>query len=436
MLKWVGWLLAALLLLILLLWALAPWRDWAGEYIRARLQAQGMQVESLQVADINLHGLLLQDIRLSQPVLSIPELRIALDMQQLRTGQLEALTLSHMTLRLGGDGEAAGPAMIALPPPSELAALPLKKLRIEALEIIVGEDKAASRITLDGEVSLAMPVTLQLTGEGEIVLGEKQAMQLEGFRLQGEGQEQWKVTFGADKLAMEGEDAPLPPLRLQGEAQSTANAASVSATLHGEDKEKLEITLSTPLPEAAPKLDSALLTLENGTISASPFALKEPFNTTLNIKQLPLQRLLKLALKEEGKLKATGKLKGTVPISWAEGKLRFGKGELVADGPGVLALSPNQLGMLPGGVQQVQQVAALLEDFRYSELKVLLTPEGEDELRIQLALQGTNPAVYEGREVHLNVNLGGDVLETIHSMLGLQSLPEQLIEQLKKETTP
>ena len=73
-----------------------------------------------------------------------------------------------------------------------------------------------------------------------------------------------------------------------------------------------------------------------------------------------------------------------------------------------------------------------MKNFNYNQLQVDISEEGAGEIVILLALKGSNPNVQNGRAVHLNVRLGGDVLEFIRSNVIMITQPETLFRQEKK----
>ena len=88
--------------------------------------------------------------------------------------------------------------------------------------------------------------------------------------------------------------------------------------------------------------------------------------------------------------------------------------------------------VIPGGGQQIEMTRNILKNFNYNQLQVDISEEGADRIAILLALKGSNPKVQNGRAVHLNVRLGGDVLEFIRSNVIMITQPETLFRQEKK----
>ena len=99
-------------------------------------------------------------------------------------------------------------------------------------------------------------------------------------------------------------------------------------------------------------------------------------------------------------------------------------GSLKAEGAGVLHLPPD---IIPGGNEQVDVLRTLLSDFHYSALTLTLDEGKNGALSMLLSLSGNNPAVYDGRQVDLNVKLGGDVLDFVKQSLSLEH-PRRLME--------
>ena len=88
--------------------------------------------------------------------------------------------------------------------------------------------------------------------------------------------------------------------------------------------------------------------------------------------------------------------------------------------------------VIPGGGQQIEMTRNILKNFNYNQLQVDISEEGADRIAILLALKGSNPNVQNGRAVHLNVRLGGDVLEFIRSNVIMITQSQSLFRQEKK----
>ena len=75
----------------------------------------------------------------------------------------------------------------------------------------------------------------------------------------------------------------------------------------------------------------------------------------------------------------------------------------------------------------------ILEDFGYTRLSIAMNSDKKNNLGILMSIEGSNPAVYNGRAVKLNVNLTGDVLDFIRQNIMLLTNPESILEHGERE---
>jgi|GEM_PF-2883414 len=210
-------------------------------------------------------------------------------------------------------------------------------------------------------------------------------------------------------------DMPVPPLAGQG------SWASEPARLAGEFKsaDGAYVAAFEFAQKQAPELALSKLQFPwgGGQLAISPTTLVlEPgkaLRIPLEVRGVALDIVLKNAT--GGKAEATGQVSGVVPLIISpQGEFALGKGELKATGQGVLKLSPD---VIPGDNQQVADLRGMLGNFHYNQFLMQLTPQPDDKLSILLSLGGNNPDAYNGREVKLNVNLTGDLLDLLQQSI-------------------
>jgi len=191
---------------------------------------------------------------------------------------------------------------------------------------------------------------------------------------------------------------------------------------------EFEVKTGVALNGTKTELLSPLITVAGGEISAGIINIStSPMTANLNFNNISLEELLQLMLEDNQSVKATGRVSGIIPISYKPDEFRIGDGVLKSTTSGLLSIGEQHLGMLPKTVEEVNNISELLQHFEYKMLNIS-TEEKDGKLGITAALEGRNPEVYEGAEVHLNINLRGDVLETISSALGVIDLPERYLK--------
>ncbi len=133
-------------------------------------------------------------------------------------------------------------------------------------------------------------------------------------------------------------------------------------------------------------------------------------------------------------LAAEGTIDADILFSFTEdGRLFIDEGRLTARGPGVLryrAADPPPL--LAGQGQGVELLFTALADFRYQSLTAILHGYLDQELTVELRLSGSNPELYEGHPIELNVNLEAPILPLALAGRDALELPEAVRRALER----
>ncbi|MCE2926298.1 MAG: YdbH domain-containing protein [Rickettsiales bacterium] len=181
-------------------------------------------------------------------------------------------------------------------------------------------------------------------------------------------------------------------------------------------KDKLLVVRNIGLPWEGGHLSSELAQVN--------LSEKAPIKFTLHVEQVPLVRLLELLA--PGKALATGNVSGQLPVLIDGKRFEVASGKLQTTGKGVVRLAPD---VIPATNEQMAMLRDVLSNFHYQEFALTLNSGQDEQLSMLLQLRGNNPELYNGREVKMNVNLSGDVLQLLqHSVLPTVS-PEQFLKQ-------
>ncbi|WP_431856357.1 YdbH domain-containing protein [Azospirillum sp.] len=180
-------------------------------------------------------------------------------------------------------------------------------------------------------------------------------------------------------------------------------------------------------------IDRAEWRWAGGTVRAKPFemALESPKGTIeLEAEGLDLGTVLALASLEG--LSAEGRLRGTLPVRIANGKVRLDGGVLEADAPGSLRYDP---ATPPAGLQgdpgsPTALLLGALTDFRYESLSATVDGEAGGEMRVGLRIRGANPEFYGGHPVALNLNLSGALDRILRQGLDAYRIPDAVRERM------
>ena len=238
-------------------------------------------------------------------------------------------------------------------------------------------------------------------------------------------------TWAIEQLNLTHESLPVPPLAATG----TWSAASSGAKFAGEAKSadgsyyaSFALDQRAGDPEhSSLQLVQVRLPWQDGRVLISraniPLQPGKAIRIPVQLDKVSLDAVMKAAT--GGRAEASGHVSGTVPVIIQNGGFSIGQGKLATPEKGVLKLSPE---VIPGDNPQVQMVRDVLQDFHYSEFSMSFEPQKDDKLSILLSLGGNNPAVYNGREIKLNVQLTGDLLELLEQSILPTADPKQFLK--------
>jgi len=151
-------------------------------------------------------------------------------------------------------------------------------------------------------------------------------------------------------------------------------------------------------------------------------------SATLRVEDWSLAEMV--ALQPGQDIQAQGVLEGELPVTLADGRIIIDKGFLRARAPGgkIRYRASAASEALSAGSSELALAMSLLEDFQYRTLssEVELDPQGN--LLLGLALEGSNPAHYEGRSIRFNINLEQNLDPLLQSL----RLSDSLVERVEK----
>lgn len=434
-----------LLLIVLLLavmaagaFAFLPWKDYAAPWIAGQLRARGLPVAALRLEGIGMAGVRLREVTLDMsPPLVLPEVTLDWDIADPASPQLNALTLRGLRYDIPAGPEeegapAASPAMALPVDPAFFAQVPLAQVRIEDAQLGMHGHGIQWALPFSGTLSLSPIPRLELTSDVAQLTYAQTRLEAKSIALAltlNAEKKRWEGTLRIASLADTGETAMLPALTPEVTltlAAQTLTAKAVSGEYRSDaayDMQRKRVTIS-----------NLSLPLAGGTVRAAPFtyAAGAPLAADFTLTGINLQTALAL-LMDKTDVMAAGTLDGTVPVRFKDGVVSLGAGQLTAREGGTLALSGDSLHALAGAGGQAGDVAQLLGDFHFNLLALELAPAGNDEVVARLRLEGNNPSVYDGKRVHLNVTLQGDVMKSLRSSLQLLDAPQDWIEKEMKD---
>lgn len=154
-----------------------------------------------------------------------------------------------------------------------------------------------------------------------------------------------------------------------------------------------------------------------------------------NPMQLQLSGLLlqdALALYPAEGLHGQATIDGNLPLTIGPSGIYVAQGWLQARQPGILRFQSEQIRSLGQTNPSMQLVAEALEDFHFSLLDSKLDYEPSGKLVFNIRLEGQNPAVKNGRPIHLNLNLEEDLPALLASIQLSNHVSETIQERIRQ----
>lgn len=438
--KFIKYIAGFLLLLLLaggLTYAFLPWKPVVGKWLAGRLQAQGLPVSELSIGDVTLTHTDFSDVKITlDPPLTLPTVRVNYTPENLLGGQLETIEIrdiNHTFTPASGKTDKSPPGL-TLPAPDTFTSVPLERIIVRDSHIGIKMAGGSFSAPIKGEIQFGSKPKANLTlPQGSLKPGQ-QNYRLDSLLLTAAGSgEHWDLSAELKEIYLQkqGEEEKQPlwlPLSLS--ASGKASPDRLTSNLKATHKD-FTFTGELFYNGASATLSDARLKVAKGTVSAKRIALlSDPVTATLQFQAISLEELLQLLLQDRRTVQATGRVEGKVSVRFSDGRLVLEEGQLHNISEGVLSLSERHLSALPQQVAHVKQVSELLKHFEYHDLAITAS-ETDGNVQARLALKGKNPEAYEGSEVHLNINLRGDVLESIQSALGLYDLPQQYLKEVQ-----
>lgn len=158
--------------------------------------------------------------------------------------------------------------------------------------------------------------------------------------------------------------------------------------------------------------------LLSGTLTMAPANFNWPDTSgrmDMKLNNLSLQQLV--ALGEYPGLEISGVIGGQLPVSIGPRGARVEQGWLEAKPPGGVIRYRQEVPLsLNSTNAQLQLVRDVLKNFKYDSLKTQVNYSEQGDLLLAVQIQGANPDVARGREIHLNLNLEENIAALLRSL--------------------
>lgn len=427
-----------------------PWKSWVGERAIALLREKGFENASLTVTGLNLKGVTLSDVTFGQDSpLTLKNITIDYSLSGLRKRKLGGLTVSGLSLEMikGNDNrwvmtglenlssrEAASRRVLPVSA-GQINNFPFQSLHVMKSTLKIRAQSWQAEFPVDLRLEKAPVPRILLKADSAAI--KKGAMDIVTGPINvdvilSEAERQWEGAWTVKDVTVSGTPAPVPLLSGSGKITGHENHVLSEGLLQSSDKAYLmtfihdqainhSLTSSLLVKAAAMPWKEGQLLADNIKI---PLSGRKAISVSLKVQNVSIDELIGTLTGK--RVSATGTVSGEIPVTIGkEGELTFGRGTLKAAGPGTIMMPPEAI---PGDSEQITMVRDILKDLRYTALSIAMNSDEKGELSILLALEGSNPAVYNGREVKLNVNLTGDLLDFIRQNIMFVYDPKSLLE--------
>jgi len=157
---------------------------------------------------------------------------------------------------------------------------------------------------------------------------------------------------------------------------------------------------------------------------------KLPDSITATINGVDAAELVNLA--DVPDLDAKGALNGIIPIRFTDKGVVIDNAQISSMGAGVLryrSASAAETLKQSGGSAEILSNA--LQDFRFDDLSIRLDGPLDGEIIAKAQINGSNPALYDGKRIELNVSLQGALREFLQSANVIRNIPETIRDRVQ-----
>lgn len=158
----------------------------------------------------------------------------------------------------------------------------------------------------------------------------------------------------------------------------------------------------------------------------------DDFSVPLLVTGAELEDLLELIQPKD--LTATGTLNGRIPIVIANGEIAVRNGILEsAEGGGSIQYRPEPeiRDSLAGANEGMSLLLKAVDDFKYESARVTLDEDAFGDVAFRFQIKGSNPELYKGIPVHLNVAMDGPLRKLLNQSVKTYTLPEKILSQIQ-----
>ncbi len=212
----------------------------------------------------------------------------------------------------------------------------------------------------------------------------------------------------------------------------------------GQEVRIARIALPTPISDAVVRfgldrsgrlnIDEARFGYLGGSVVTSDASIdtaRARLTATFDLEGIDMQALLAAAGIEQ--ITAQGRVAGRIPLVASETELAIRGAELRAMSPGVIVYDPPGAPSLSAAGPGGDLVAKALRNFRYDSLELAIDGESGGTWSAGGVITGHNPDVFRGQPFQFNIDVSGDVEETVRGVLFGHTLRDRIEERILRE---
>ena len=423
-----------------------PWKSLVQSQLERYLANSGVRHPAVSVSGLSLSGIELGDISFGEKNhLTLKNVKVDYSLRSLLNKTIQGISLSDLTVEMekqAGRWVVYGLEDVSPGKAGDAAfSLPVTLQAFSGLPAAITLDKGLLKLHMEN-LQMEAPANVQWQTSPAHVALQSEGLHVKGAAFQltanakldaslDTGKAQWDGTWQVSDIVLAGAPVAVPPLTAVGTLRATADSATLEGNLQSADKTyalrfALRYDMTHPqtstltLRQGQWPWGGGLLAVDSATI---PFSGKG-FTFPVQIKNIAVDEVLKILT--GGKAQATGTISGMLPlIAKADGTVLLGQSRLTAVGAGKIVMQPDAI---PGDNEQITLVREIMKDLRYTVLGVEGQNEAGNRLSVTLLLEGSNPAVLNGRPVKLKVHLTGDVLDFLKQNIANFTDPKTLLK--------
>ncbi len=425
--------------------AFLPWKIAVEHRLQTILHEKGFENADVTLSGLGLYEARLQDITVGHgSKIALENLTLHYALNELWRGNLQAVSVSGLVLDLKqADGqwsvqgyrstnENSATLSSILPVTAEkIAAVPLDSLAIDKSQLNIASEKFHIIVPLQAQWNKQPVPGISLASDdlqfSSAALNAKAAHA--GIKAVFDKQS-WQGKWKIQDISF---SSALPAMQASGMIILDEKTFIVTGKVQSaDDTYSAKFDLGIPMTTGAPSvltIEHAAMNWKGGIVSVDnvkmPLGHQDHIKFNVRIEKLSVDELLQALTGK--RVTSTGFVSGSLPVTLAnDGSLSFGQGKLQSTGEGLITMPED---VIPGDSPQIQLTRAILKNFHYRNLSIVVKDGKNGDLGLLLALEGNNPDMYAGRAVKLNVNLSGDILDFVKENAMLINNPKTILRQ-------